>query len=103
MFELRNRLAKTIFFPSCEILMLPTNGDGVVIASGLPSVFPDSWSIRTRHRFMLPTRSLTKYKCRPSGDQTGLESTAASSVTATGSVPLADKVQRSRCDPLMAQ
>ena len=38
--------------------------------------------MRTRHKFMLPPRSLAKYRLWPSGDQTGLQSRAASCVTA---------------------
>lgn len=74
-----------------------------MIASNRPRTRPDFSSMRTRHRFMLPPRSLAKYRWLPSGDQTGLQSRAASSVTATGCVPSADTVQISRCPPREAQ
>ena len=56
----------------------------------------------TRHRFMLPPRSLEKYRYRPSGDQTGLQSMAGSSVTAAACPPVAATVKMSRREPLEA-
>ena len=37
-------------------------GDGVVTGSNSPKTFPDFSSTGTRHRFMLPPRSLAKYR-----------------------------------------
>src|SRR5262245_19189329 len=50
----------------------------------------------TLQRFILPPRSLTKYKYLPSGDQMGFASTAESFVTAVGVPPPAAIVKISR-------
>ena len=71
--------------------------EGVVTGSGSPFASPVASSTGTRHRFMLPPRSLEKNRYRPSGDQMGLQSTKRSLVTATGAPPCAGIVQRSRC------
>jgi hypothetical protein len=42
-----------------------------------------------RQRFMLPPRSLAKYRKRPSGDHTGFQSVAASFVTGIAAPPAA--------------
>ncbi len=60
--------------PSAEMLGCARNGTPLVIGSGSPSLLPDPSSIGIRQRFALPARSLTKYRYRPSGDQTGLQS-----------------------------
>src|SRR5687768_18290075 len=60
-----------------------------------PSTAPDSWSIGTRHRVMLPLRLLVKYRWPPSGAQTGCQSIESSVVTATGAPPVTGIVQMS--------
>src|SRR5262249_48868676 len=85
--------------PSRVMLIKPAHCEGVVTGSGDASVSPVFSSIRTRHTFMLPPRSLEKYRYRPSGDQTGFQSIYRSFVTATGSPPFAATVQISRCAP----
>jgi hypothetical protein len=49
-----------MWLPSLEMLNAPLHPAGVVIGSGVPNTLPVSWSIATRHRFMLPPRSLAK-------------------------------------------
>ena len=99
MLERRSELTNIICFPSREKLIEPLVFEGVVTGSGSPSVRPEASSIATRQRFIEPPRSLAKYRLRPSGDQTGFQSTGGSLVTASdGGSPgaAAGIVQRSR-------
>src|SRR2546426_1554819 len=75
--------------PSAAMLMCASDVAGVVIGSGSASGRPDASSMRTRQRFMLPDRSDTKYRYRPSGDQTGFQSRHFPLVTAVGGPPTA--------------
>src|SRR5262249_18572868 len=96
--------ANAIRDPSRENVMLPHHTEGAVTGSGEPRTRPESSSIGTRQRFIVPPRSLEKYRYRPSGDHTGLQSSAASSVTdvpsRASSDPSAALVQISRCPEL---
>src|SRR5450830_258587 len=70
-------------------LLIPRIEHDDVTGSGSPWRRPDAGSMPTRHRFMLPPRSLAKYSQRPSGAHTGFQSTGASWVIATGVPPAA--------------
>jgi hypothetical protein len=53
--------------------MTPVYRAGAIIATGSPAARPVAPSIGTRQMFMLPPRSLAKYRNRPSRDHAGFQ------------------------------
>ena len=84
MVERWSELTKARWRPSRVRLIEPLIREGVVTGCGSPRGRPEASSIATRQRFMEPPRTLAKKSVRPSGDQTGFQSTAGSLVTSTG-------------------
>ena len=84
MVERWSELTKARRLPSRVRLIEPLIREGVVTGCGSPRGRPEASSIATRQRFMEPPRTLAKKSVRPSGDQTGFQSTAGSLVTSTG-------------------
>ena len=82
--------------PSPETDRCATKRDGVVSARGSPVVRPDDSSTSICQICIVPPRSLRKYSDRPSGAQTGFQSTAGSEATRTGVPPASGIVQISR-------
>src|SRR6266487_7009789 len=85
--------------PSRETLTAALLDDPVVSGSGDPCGVPVRSSIRTRHKFIAPPRSLEKNRYCPSGDHTGFQLMNASCVTRSGVPPSAGTVQMLRCAP----
>src|SRR6266496_4865035 len=79
--------------PLRDMLTAALLDDPVVTGSAGPCVDPVRSSIRTRHKFIAPPRSLEKKRYCPSGDHTGFQLMNASCVTGAGGPPSADTVQ----------
>ena len=73
------------------------------INSGAPRTAPVASSIAIRQMPIAPPRSLAKYKNRPSADQVGVQSSAASLVTLTGAPPATATVLISRWPSVTAK
>ena len=92
--------AKTIRRPSAVNSNQPAQAAGVVTPWADRERGPTPRQSGSATRFIVPPRLLASYMYLPSGDQTGLQSTAVSSVTWTGvelSDPSLATVRMSRC------
>src|SRR5688572_19174280 len=82
--------------PSAATLITPADKAGAIIATGSPSARPVSRSIGTRQMFMLPLRSLAKYRNRPSGDHAGFQFVEPPLVIRTRAPPAIGSTHTSR-------